>query len=430
MFQLDEYDGRPLSYGFDNTIDFGADIADLTSFHSENYISRGGIHRYENIQGFPFFGLSNSLNLQIGDDEALVTAKVSLDAQVYNPGDTKTITVDLENTGDISAENVKVHLYHASLGRGYRFERIQKIATIDVGSLGAGASTSLTETTVANSFVGFSPVFAYVEFDSDAGQGAHPIKDFLDLGITEYEAAAETHQIVTSTLTGALLVPESASLNPTVKEPRVEITKDVGEVDFDTNEFSVTYTIENTGEADTTVYFGQVYDVNELAYVSHTTSSNDAVTTQLESSGYGIVIASNIYLEAGESATVTITFELLGDGATLWPAFAYFTIAGESSLGAGINTGVSDTIGGALSSLFGLSAGSAAQQESQKSATEDSASSSFSASSSVGAAVNPNVNTGDVTASPVGFIGYDAWQFLGLMAIPLGIFSLSRKRKY
>jgi hypothetical protein len=349
---------------------------------------------------------------------------------VYHPGDTKTITVDLENTGDISAENVKVHLYHATLGRGYRFDRVQKIATIDVGSLASGASTTLTETTEANSFVGYSPVFAYVEFDSDYGQGPQQLKDFLDLGITEYEAAAQTHQIVISTLTGVLLTPESASLNPTVKEPRVEISKDIGEVNFDTKEFTVTYTVENTGEADTTVYFGQVYDTNQLGYVSHSTSSNDAVTTQVESSGYGVVVVSNMYLEAGESTTVTVTFEMLGDGATLWPAFAYFTIAGESSLGASINTGVSQNVGGALGSLFGLSAGSAAQQESQKSATEDSASSSFSASSSVGAAVNPNVNTDSVTATPVGFIGYDAWQFLGLMMIPLGLFSLSRRRKY
>ena len=70
--------------------------------------------------------MSNSQNLQIADDEAIVSAALTLDKQVYNPGQSKIITVDLQNSGDIAAENVKVHLYHATLGKGWMFERREK----------------------------------------------------------------------------------------------------------------------------------------------------------------------------------------------------------------------------------------------------------------------------------------------------------------
>ncbi len=55
----------------------------------------------------------------------------------------------------------------------------------------------------------------------------------------------------------------SVDLTPTIKEPKIDISKAVSELNED-GEFEVTYTIENTGEADTTVYFAQPYDLTSF----------------------------------------------------------------------------------------------------------------------------------------------------------------------
>jgi hypothetical protein len=132
-------------------------------------------------------------------------------------------------------------------------------------------------------------------------------------------------------------------------------------------------------------------------------------------------------LDVGEQRTYTFTFKLLGDSGLIWPAWAYFSIAGDSTLGNTVDTGTESEVGEAQS-MLSLSAGAQAQRDSQKSANENGASSSFSASSSVGASVNTNVNTEQAnTVEGVGFVGFDAIGFLGLMVIPLGILSLTKK---
>ena len=53
------------------------------------------------------FSVCQIVRIFKSDDEAIVSAALTLDKQVYNPGQSKIITVDLQNSGDIAAENVK-----------------------------------------------------------------------------------------------------------------------------------------------------------------------------------------------------------------------------------------------------------------------------------------------------------------------------------
>ncbi|MHA2090727.1 MAG: hypothetical protein ACW98K_07695, partial [Candidatus Kariarchaeaceae archaeon] len=67
---------------------------------------------------------------------------------------------------------------------------------------------------------------------------------------------------------------------------------------------------------------------------------------------------------------------------------------------------------------------------SQKSATQDSSAAAYSASSSVGAAVNTVANTEQQTVSDgVGFIGPSISETLGLMLVPLGLFTIVKRRR-
>jgi len=174
----------------------------------------------------------------------------------------------------------------------------------------------------------------------------------------------------------------------------------------------------------------QPYDLTSFELVS-STDDNSAIKIErtLEEYNWGYIYYSQIQLDVGEERTYTFTFKLLGDSGLIWPAWAYFTIAGDSTLGNSFDTGT-DTEVGETQSILSLSAGAQAQRDSQKSANENGASSSFSASSSVGASVNTNINTEQAnTVEGVGFVGYDAISFLGLMAIPLGLISISKKYK-
>jgi len=421
QFERLHFDGRLLSFGYDASVSFGLD-----SYHSNQYISSGAYVTYNNTADYTFFSLTNGQNVQLADDEAVVSATIALDQQAYHPGDMKTANITLENLGDLPAKNIKVHLYEASLGTNWRFDRRHKIDTLTLANLDNGTSTSLTTTFEANSFTGYAPLYAYVEFDSDVGQGAYPLKDYLNAGIHEYAAAGETHHITYSTLTGSLLVQNGdASLNPILQEPKVDISKTTGTPD-DNGQFDVTYTISNTGEAATEVYLFQIYESADLELVSRTTSDTSAIGQDITNGDYGAVLYSGINLAAGESATVTLTFKLLSDSATIWPAYAYFHIAGESTLGDSVDTGSSSSV---ANSLLQLSAGSQAQQESQQSANEDSSSSSYSASSSVGAAVQTGANDNTDAVQGIGFVGYDAIGFLALMAVPITITAFLRKRK-
>ncbi|MDH5401524.1 MAG: DUF11 domain-containing protein, partial [Candidatus Heimdallarchaeota archaeon] len=342
LFELHSFDGRPLSFGFDTNIQFGPLAAPMTYTHA-NYFSYGAFVSYANDQGFPFFGMSNGQNVQIADDESLVSATVSLDQQVYNPGDTKTITTNLRVSGT-EASNVVVHLYQASLGRDWRFERVEKVGEINAGNLAASVTPySYTTQITADSYLGYSPVFAVVEFDSDAGQGPEPVTDFFEMGVTSFEAGGEAHHILLSTLTGSLLVDADATeLNPSIAVPRVELTTSTDPVDTSSlyvgDQFTVTVTMTNVGEAETTAYYGQAYETAGLTLVDYTYTTG-AVGVDDTFGDYGFIGVGSINLGVGASATVTMTFEVVG-ATTLPSPTVYFTILGESSLGDTVDTGV------------------------------------------------------------------------------------------
>lgn len=439
VFTVFELDGRPLSFGLpdDFTLDFASHAGD---YSSENYGSVGMAFTFENEAGFPFFGLSNGVNLQIADDEAVLSASTQLDKQVYNVGETKHVTVEITNTGDIPAENVVVHIFQSSIGRNFDlFERAQEIATIDVGTIANGTSITVTHDEEALSYLGYSPVFAVVEFDSDLGQEAAEVPDFLDLYSTDhvhFQAAGETHQFVMSTLSGALLVTPSGLQQPAIPEPRLEVADPVivGTAPFDVDDtFTVEYLITNVGADDTEITLVQSYP-RELVFVS-----GGVVGGEDASDLPSVALVDDVILNIGDSITIELTFkvtEIPASGTiTLPPAGIEYNIAGESSLGDTVDTGFSldlETVANFNFGMLGLSAGAAAQQQSQQSATQDSSASAYSASSSVGA----GVGVGDVNTSSqevnteAGFIGPNPAELLGLMLIPLVGFGLKRKRNF
>lgn len=425
IFQTVGFDGRPISFGLPDELAYHFD-----AFEPGSYGSIGAPFTWKNAKQFPFFGLTNGLNLQIADSEAMIKAAVTLDKTVYTVGDTVTMTVDVENIGDIAAENVKVHLLHTTLGKDwYLWNRLESIEVSDLGTIAAGASKQVIVTRVANSYLGYHPVFAVVEFDSDLGQSpaTTTVPDFLDLypgDTVAVEFGAETHHYVSSTLSGALLLPAVQTQDPSIPEPLLEVSTS-------SDEDVVTYTIENVGKASTDVSFVQKYDSDVL-----TVSNNDVVVTPSSADislldSAGVLLVDEVTLAPGDVLEIKVTYaNPSGEAVALPPAIIEFTTEGESSLG----TSIQMTEGIVAPSMYSLSllAGAAAQQQSQQSATEDSSSAAFSASSSVGAsvAVGGDTSSTKTVKGDSGFIGMSAPETLGLMLASVTVLTFLRKRKH
>jgi hypothetical protein len=427
-FELVGFDGRPISFGLPDDFSFG-----LASYHSNVYGSMGLAFTYTNDAGYPFFGLSNGQNVQIADDEAIVSATVELDKQLYLVGDPVEITVDLSNNGDLTATDIKVNLFHGTLGRDNRFERIDLIDTLDASDLTAGNTATLTWNGEANSYLGYHTVFAIVEFTSDAGQGPEEVTDFFDIGVNSYEAGGETDHFVMSTLSGALLMPQDFTASPSIPEPLLVITTEVIGDGVTTDALTIsagetfTYrlTVLNDGEASTTALVGQAYSTTDLEVLS-VDPSKGTVTQDSN----GLVKVEGIELAKDESMTIDIEFRLLTDEAVLPAAFAEYSTNGESSLGSTVDTGVDVTVSSTGGSALLPSAGSAAQQQSQKSGSADASSNAFSSSSSVGASAQNNEDTDKtVVDGGPGFVGPSSADLMIFMVAPIAIFAILRKRK-
>jgi hypothetical protein len=423
IFQVVGFDGRPISFQLPDELRYH-----FNAFEPGSVGSIGAPFTWKNSNGYPFFGLSNGLNLQVADDEAMIKATVNLDKTVYNVGDTVTMTIDVTNIGNTAADNVKVHLLHTTLGKDwYLWERLESIAVEEIGSLAAGASQQVVVTRVANSYLGYHPVFAVVEFDSDLVGDTAEVPDFLDHypgDMVKFEAAGRTHHYVSSTLSGALLLPAVQSQTPAIPEPRLEVST-TSEGD------EVTYTITNVGDASTAVTFVQNYDNEAL-----TVSNDDVVVTPSTAdvsvvNSAGVILVDDVTLAPGDVLEIKVTYYNPpgSDPVALPPAIVEFTTEGESSLGNSIQMGAGVVAQSANS--LNLLAGAAAQQQSQQSATEDSSSAAFSASSSVGASVEVGAESSTQTEKgDSGFIGISVPETIGLMLASVSVFTLLRRKKH
>ncbi len=430
MFQLHSFDGRPLSFNLPDSFELNFD----GRLWSNTLASDGMLFTYEDGNEYSYFGMANGQNIQFADDEAVIVSSVTLDKQNYDVGDPVKITTLIENVGDLPATDITVHLYHATIGRDFRFERIDKIDELTTEDLAAGASVELTLDVEANTYLGYHTVFAVVEFTSDAGQDVTgQLTDFFDLGYDTFEAGGEVRHFTLSTLSGALVLPATNIAEPSIPEPLLTMTT---EIISDTvtvaslsagDEFTYKITIVNEGNDDTNAEFTQLYNSSQLEFVSATTTEGTVTDNAALTVDTGAVYVSGMNFAIGETITIEITFKMLGSAATLPPGVLAYSVDGDSSLGTTVDTGASLDLATTSNALF-TSAGSEAQKSSEKSGSEDSSSSSYSASSSVGASVNTEGGEQSTVTGAPGFIGYGP-EIIVLMAVPLTGAAIARKRK-
>ncbi len=423
IFALENFSGRPLSFYTDAIHNpLGASV--------DAFITMGVMFTWQDAQGFKFFGLSNGQNIQIADDEAVIGATVRFkdNKQVYNVGDPITFDVSVFNTGNAAASDVKVHLVHAKLGRNWKLTEFDRFYTKSLGTLNANSNTSFSYTVPsANTFVGYHPVFAVVEFTSEKGQVAPTTTDFFDRGVTSFPYGGQTKEFTVSTLIGALLLPPTISLNPAVPEARIKLSTSSSTPDT-SGKFTFTITAKNIGNAATD--HAIITQFLPLADFTVTASSASKGTLSISTVGTDTQVLLNTSFAVGESVTITLSLTLKTSSGYIPPALIEFMIEGQSSFGTVAKFGFSATFSATIGSLLSLNTEAAAQEQSQSSATGQGSSSAYSSGGAVFASTSKGgeLTSSTVTSKPgVSFVSFGWTPILAVVLIP--VVSLMKKRK-
>jgi hypothetical protein len=310
FFALMDFHARPMSWYYRDAASTPIDLHAIPSLQYGNQFaaSIGMKFTYEDDNGFGYWGMSNGLNLQLADDEAVLISTTELDKQVYFVGDEYTATVDVENIGNIDATNVHVYLVHARLGMHNNLVDVDVFYEEHIGTVAAGTTESVSYTDIAVSYVGYHPILAIITFESDADHEVEEVTDFFNIGVDEWIAGGHTYEWTTSTLTGAILLPPTDNLVPAFPQPQLEFDIDVAIVSV-TPTFQFTYdvTITNVGDAATDIAFIQYYNDTELTLEDYASSQ---VGNVLKNSlvPIGNLRVTGIHLEPTESVTISMTF--------------------------------------------------------------------------------------------------------------------------
>ncbi len=302
--------GRPISWTWE----------DMGEIYSLSY---GARFKYENANGFEYFGFSNGLNLQLVDDEAVLNVYVELDDVGYRVGDEVTISGYIRNTGDIDAHEVYLNLFHGRLGNNWAIEDMKLFHSeeIAIGTdvIAPGEQHNFSVTVEANSYLGIHPVFATVEFISDYGQEPLEVYNFWNPDQTaEWKGAAETNNIVVSNMAWALLLPPTEEMKPAFPVPIMDITTDFSlDITKTPWEIQIVVTIENVGESSSNVVAVQYYNADDLELIARSTTQG-AITTQTH--GFvGIVAVGGVTLAPTESFAVTMKWKIITEDAVFIP---------------------------------------------------------------------------------------------------------------
>ena len=385
----------------------------------------GAIFSYEDTNGYGYFGITNGINFQYGDDEAVLVTDLSANGTVFHPGEGIKFTATIENIGDADASDVTVYFYHARLDRGWRLRRIQLMAAVPAPDIAAGNSVTVDYETIANSYLGYHPVFAVVEFTTEKGQAGRQIVNFANLSDPiNWVAGGETKILTFSNLFGGLLLG-SPNMKPSFPQPVINQQTSVSDVD-NNNQFTYTVTVSNDGNAPTNVTLVQYYNSTELQFVSATISKGTG--SQVATTPLASYQSDSILLNPGESVTLTITFKLLVNHQVIIPpAVVVYTSLFESELGDHPVLGLPGFRAGGSTSvpaLLGLNAEAQATGSAEEQATGQKDYTSYSSSTAVGA--NIASNSGTVTGRQL-FAGSN--EFLAVATLAVSAFAVLKRKK-
>lgn len=231
------------------------------------FISSGSIFQYFDTDGMEYYGLTNGLNLQLGDDEAVLESILYSEESIYRVGDQLSFTLNISNSGTIPATDIRVDIVNIKFNYLWQATDVVLVKSFDIDQINADEKLSRDFSINAHSYIGLNAYVAIISFISDKDQPPIEVVDPWSDAITPWIYGGETNNVVSSTLSFGILLPPISLENqprPAFPLPEISSTSDFF-LSSDNETAYVEYVITNEGLSATNVSVSQLLDLNQYA---------------------------------------------------------------------------------------------------------------------------------------------------------------------
>ncbi|MHA1201817.1 MAG: hypothetical protein ACTSQ4_04775 [Candidatus Heimdallarchaeaceae archaeon] len=294
---------------------------------TNTFISLGSRYNYSDINGQEYYGLTNGLNLQIGDDEAVLESSLTLEESIYRVGEQINFNLNITNFGSLDAYDIHVDIVNLKLDFLWQPTGIVKTKSFDIDEILIGEELSHEFSIIANSYIGLNTYIALISFTSDKDQGIVEIVNPWTGSIIPWIYGGEARNLVSSTLTFGILLPPPLLENQAKQAfPLPEITvKSMFEVNEEDSSLYLQYEIENKGMSPANISLFQFIDQSLLdsfeanvQYIHNEVESELTIETSVVFGSVKVTYAT-MTLYPGDKIIITITGNDLPDNFTVPP---------------------------------------------------------------------------------------------------------------
>ena len=309
----------------------------LSSFDdvTNSFISLGSRYSYSDNNGREYYGLTNGLNLQLGDDEAVLASILTLEESIYRAGEQINFNLNITNFGSLDAYDIHVDIVNLKLDFLWQPTGIVKVKSFDIDTILIGEELSHEFSITASSYIGLNTYLTLISFTSDKDQGIVEIVNPWTGNIIPWIYGGEVRNVVSSTLTFGILLPPPALENQARQAfPLPEISvESMFEVNDEDSSLYLQYEIENKGMSPANISIFQFIDQSLLdsfdanvKYVHNEVESELTIETSVEFGTVKVTYAT-MTLYPGDKIIITITGTDLPENFTVTPLIVnYFSL--------------------------------------------------------------------------------------------------------
>jgi len=302
---------------------------------TNSFISLGSRYSYSDINGREYYGLTNGLNLQLGDDEAVLESLLTLEESIYRAGEQINFNLNITNFGSLDAYDIHVNIINLKLDFLWQPTGIIKVKSFDIDKILIGEKLSHEFSIIANSYIGLNTYIALISFTSDKDQSIVEIVNPWTGNIIPWIYGGEARNLVSSTLTFGILLPPPLLENQAKQAfPLPEMSvESVFEVNEEDSSLFLQYEIENKGMSPANISIFQFIDQSlldsfeaNIQYIHNEVETELTIETSVEFGTVKVTYAT-MTLYPGDKIIITITGTNLPDNFTVPPLIVnYFSL--------------------------------------------------------------------------------------------------------
>jgi len=327
VFQTMESDYKNLMITLFSNINSAGRFLSVFDPSTQSFISLGSRFKYSDNNGIEYYGLTNGLNFQLGDDEAVLESTLINKESIYRVGDRLTFSLNISNVGTLSAYDIRVDIVNVKLNYLWLPTDVVRVKSFDIDQINEGELISREFSIRANSYIGLNTYVAILSFVSDKDQPPTEIVDPWSGTTIPWVFGGETRNIISSTLSFGILLPPLSLQNqfrPAFPLPEITVNSDY--ILTDNNQtISVEYEIVNDGLSPANVSVTQFIDQSQFtlvdvqcSYISGGTETPFVPITTTKMTFTQISYA-NVTLFPGDKLVISETFTDLPQNFTVPP---------------------------------------------------------------------------------------------------------------